>query len=265
MFREHFNLDADGLLGPKHLAVGLKNLDIPIAADDVGRLMQVLDVDADEKLSQSEFMSAIGAGVAVKKPVAAAAKPNPFPKPAQHTPVKHVPPASPGHAPADSPAQGKLAEPTRHRHPRALLISDSNNELASMLFDLLDANGDGRLDATDLSVFDGFDMTDMERKFHGMHAMRCALCDRLPRHFRCCIAAQRLCVPDLTRCVHAQLRFGQCHPKTAWTSLSFVIDVRATSQTRHDTRLVLKAWAPPSFPRLLGHRLFTYRCARSST
>jgi hypothetical protein len=61
------------------------------------------------------------------------------------------------------------------------------------------------------------------------------------------------------------LRFGQCHPKTAWTSLSFVIDVRATSQTRHDTRLVLKAWAPPSFPRLLGHRLFTYRCARSST
>ena len=180
LFNEHFNREADGRLRPQQLAVGLKNLDIPIADGDVGRLMQVLDQDADGYLSDAEFMSAIGSGVATTKHAAAAKK--------KATPVKHVPPASPGHGPAESPAQGKLVEPTRHRYPRSLVISDSNNALASKVFDLLDANGDGRLDATDFAVVDSVGMTDMEREFHGIHAAQCGLCARLPCHCRCCVA-----------------------------------------------------------------------------
>ena len=160
MFREHFRLDPDGRLAPENLEAGLKALDIPVADGDVMRLMQVLDCNIDDKLSFEEFERAIGTGSA-HDPGRQAAPPTPGRQAAPPTPGGEMPP-TPG--PADIDAQRDV--PASRYHPRALAISADNKELAKTVFNLLDTNGDGRLDATDLIASTSYATSDMEL-FHG--------------------------------------------------------------------------------------------------
>jgi Ca2+-binding EF-hand superfamily protein len=158
MFREHFRLDPDGRLAPENLEAGLKALDIPVADGDVMRLMQVLDCNIDEKLSFEEFERAIGTGSA-RDPGRQAAPPTPGRQAAPPTPGGEMPP-TPG------PADAQRDVPASRYHPRALAISADNKELAKTVFNLLDTNGDGRLDATDLIASTSYATSDMEL-FHG--------------------------------------------------------------------------------------------------
>lgn len=162
LFLNHFKVSdtTDGLLRQENLATGLKNLGIPIADGDISRLMQVLDTDADATLSQEEFVSATLRGIAPKAPANVPANVPASPGPA--APIQH---GTPNKAPPTPGAM--LAVPTSQRHPRSLVISPENVALADSLFDLLDTNSDGRLDRKDFVDTTNFNMTDMEKQFHG--------------------------------------------------------------------------------------------------
>eukprot|EP01043_Picozoa_sp_COSAG02_P042403 COSAG02_NODE_3604_length_6492_cov_3.323166_3_plen_212_part_00 len=185
MFQQHFNLDPDGLLRPQNLAAGLKNLEIPIDDGDTSRMMQVLDHDNDEKLSQDEFMSAIihGRVSRVSSVPASPGASGPVQVPVQVAPIMHntpggtpggIPATTPGSEVPPTPGSGAMSieprpdVPASQYHPRALVISPDNVQLANIVFDLLDTNSDGRLDGTDLIVSTSYNMTDMEKEFHGI-------------------------------------------------------------------------------------------------